>query len=158
MWEQDDNVRAGWLLDDGTLLLDLDIARGTTPGIAIGKDGPGVAYLQDGTLRLSELGGLTLQCLPGRYCNQRIEGEQEEPSGPIELAYDEAADTWFVVAGTELIVVARGDRGPVTKQALVRDLLGEAPNRVDVAVSGHSAAVVQAAKNGRSALTFLGCF
>jgi hypothetical protein len=158
MWEEGDKVRAALLLNDGSFLLDLDVARGTTPSIAIGKDGPGVAYLQDGTLRLSELHRWTLQCVQGRFCNQLIEGEHEDPSGPIELAYDEANDTWFVVAGTELIVVSRGDGGPVTKQALVRDLLGEAPNRVDVAVSGNSAAVVQAAKNGRSALTFLGCF
>jgi hypothetical protein len=158
MWEQGDKVRAGFLLNDGSFPLDLDVARGTTPSIAMGKDGPGVAYLQDGALRLSELGPLTLQCVQGRFCNQRIEGKQGEPSGPIELAYDEANDTWFVVAGTELIVVARGDRGAVTKQALVRDLLGEAPNRVEVALSGNTPAVVQAAKNGHSALTFLGCF
>jgi hypothetical protein len=158
MWEDGDNLRVGWLLDDGSLLLDLDVARGTTPGIAIGMDGPGVAYLQDGKLRLSELGGLTLQCLPRRFCNQRVEGAHGEPTGPIELAYDEATDTWFVAAGTELLVVGRGDRGPVVKQALTRDLLSEAPNRVDVAVNGRTAAIVQAAQRGDSALTFLGCF
>jgi hypothetical protein len=160
MWEDGDKLRAASLLNDGSLLLDIDVGRGTTPGIAIGKDGPAVSYLQDGTLRLSELGGLTLQCIPGRFCNQRMEGEetQGDLTGPIELAYDEATDTWFVVAGTELLVVGRGDGGPVVKQALARDLLSEAPNRVDVAVSANTAAIVQAAKRGDSALTFLGCF
>ena len=46
----------------GLTTLDIDVARGTTPGIGMGKDGPGVAYLQDGSLRLSELGGLSLRC------------------------------------------------------------------------------------------------
>ena len=44
------------------------------------------------------------------------------------------------------------------KQAVVLDALDEAPKRVDVAVSGGTAAIVQAVTNGDSALTFLGCF
>ncbi|MBW2629912.1 MAG: hypothetical protein JRE45_20175 [Deltaproteobacteria bacterium] len=67
-------------------------------------------------------------------------------------------DTWFVATGTELLVVGRGADGPAVKQVEVRESLGDAPNRIDVAVSGGTAAFVQSAKNGESALTFLGCF
>jgi len=160
VWEQYDNLRAGWLLDDGKLLFSIDVARGDTPGIALGKNGPGLAYLQDGTLRLSELGGLTLQCLEKGFCDEAIDLEalSATPPGPTGLAFDEATDTWFIAAGTELVVVGRGAGGAVIKQAEARDLLGEAPNRVDVAVSGGTAAVVQAAERGDSVLTFLGCF
>jgi len=160
VWEQSDNLRAGLLLSDGTLVLDIDVARGNTPGIAIGKGGPGLVYVQDGRLRLSELGGFTLQCQEGRFCNEWIEGKalQEELGGPTALAFDEATDTWFVVAGTQLAVVGRREGGAVVTQADVLDALGEAPNRVDVVVSGGTAAVVQAAEDGNSALTFLGCF
>jgi hypothetical protein len=160
VWEHTDNLRAGWLLDDGAFLLDIDVARGDTPGIGIGKDGPGVVYLQDGQLRLSELSGVTLQCREGGFCNETI-GAQQPPgdrAGPTALAFDEATDTWFVMAGTELTVVGRGEDGAVVKQAGVLDALGDAPNRVDVAVGGGTAAVVQAAENRNSALTFMGCF
>ena len=56
------------------------------------------------------------------------------------------------------MVVGRGADGPVVKQVEVRDSLGDAPNRIDAAVSGGTAAFVQSAKDGESALTFLGCF
>ncbi|MBW2212118.1 MAG: hypothetical protein JRG67_13960, partial [Deltaproteobacteria bacterium] len=160
VWEQSNNVRAGWLLDDGVVVLDIDVARGHSPSIALGKGGPGLLYLQDGRRRLSELAGLTLLCLEGRFCGDAIEaqGLQANPTGPTALAYDEAMDTWFVATGTELLVVGRGADGPAVKQVEVRDSLGDAPNRIDVAVSGGTAAFVQSAKNGESALTFLGCF
>jgi hypothetical protein len=159
VWEQSDNLRAGWLLNDGTLAFDIDVARGTRPGIAIGKDGPGLVYVQNGTLRLTEL-GVRLQCLERGFCDEWIEGEalQEEPTGPTALAFDEATDSWFVMAGTQLVVVGRGEDGAVVTQASVLDALGDVPNRVDVVVSGGTAAVVQAAKDGASALTFFGCF
>jgi hypothetical protein len=160
VWEQSDNLRAGLLVDDGTLVQDIDVGRGKMPGIAVGRDGPGVVYVEDGKLRLTELGGLTLQCLEGRFCNEWIEGEAlaEGPTGPTGLAFDEATDTWFVVAGTQLAVVGRGEDGAIVKQAEVLDAIGDAPNRVDVAVSGGTAAIVQASADGESALTFLGCF
>ena len=160
VWEQSDNVRAGWLLDDGIVVLDIDVGRGHSPSIALGKGGPGLLYLQDGRRRLSELAGLTLLCLEGRFCGDAIEAQelQANPTGPGALAYDEATDTWFVATGTELLVVGRGADGPVVKQVEVRDSLGDAPNRIDVAVSGGTAAFVQSAKNGESALTVLGCF
>ena len=160
VWEQHDNLRAGLLLDDGTLVLDIDVARGNTPGIAIGKNRLGLTYVQDGKLRLTELGGFTLQCEEGRFCNEWLQGEalQEEPAGPTALAFDEATDTWFVMAGTQLAVVGRDEDGAVVTQARVLDALGDVPNRVDVVVSGGTAAVMQAARDGNSALTFLGCF
>ena len=160
LWEQADNLRAGWLLDDGMLVLDIDVGRGHAPAISIGEGGPGVAYLEDGRLRLSELGGLSLQCVEGRFCHAQIEADElaATQSGPTALAYDDAADTWFVAAGRELAVVGRSDQMPVIKQAEVLDTLGVAPNRLDVAVSGSTAAVLQTSASGGSALTFLGCF
>jgi len=160
VWEQLDNVRAGWLRDDGVLVSDIDVAHGVAPGIAIGRHGPGVAYLQDGTLRLSELSGLSLQCLEGRFCGHEIESQalQEESEGPTSLAYDEATDTWFVARGSVLLVVGRSGNGPAVKQVAVIDSLDDAPKRLDAAVSAGAAAFVQSAENGQSALTFLGCF
>jgi hypothetical protein len=160
VWEQGDNLRAGWLQDDGALLLDIDVARGSTPGIAMGDGGPGLVYLQDEVLRLSELGGLTLQCTAEGFCNERIGSEvaQQVPGVPMALGYHEAADTWFIVAGTQLMVVGRGDDGAVVVQEVALEALADPPNRVDVVVSGGTAAVVQATADGTSALTFLGCF
>ncbi len=160
VFEQADNVRAAWLIDDGSLYLDIDVARGTTPGIGIGKDGPGVVYLQDGALRLSELGGLSLLCLEGRFCNERLDanGSEGAPTGPTGLAFDKASDTWFVVAGTQLLAVGRSHGGALVEQTIVLDGLDAAIERVDVEVSGGTAAVVQVDRSGDSALTFLGCF
>ena len=62
------------------------------------------------------------------------------------------------MAGTQLAVVGRAEGGAVLKQAVSLDPLDDAPKRVDVAVSGGAAAIVQAAADGDSALTFLGCF
>jgi len=156
MWEQGDKVRGALLQNDGNLLLETDIARGDTPGIDIRPGGPGVLYVQDGKLRLSELGGLTLLCMDRGFCNETI--LERNPTGPMALAYDEGSDTWFVVAGTELAVVARGGLGAIVKQAEVLDSLSNSPNRVDVVVSDGTAAIMQAAKHGKSALTFMGCF
>jgi len=61
------------------------------------------------------------------------------------------------MAGTQLAVVGRGEGGAVLKQAVVLDTLDDAPRRVDVVVSGGTAAIVQTA-DSQSALTFLGCF
>jgi hypothetical protein len=160
VWEQHDNVRGGVLLNDGSLGSVIDIAPGGAPGIAIGSDGPAVVYLANGALRVSELAGLTMQCAAGGFCDEAIDGGalRKPTSGPTGLAFDETSDTWFVVVGTELVVVGRGAGGAVVKQTEARDVLGEPPNRVDVAVSGGTAAVVQASERGDSVLTFLGCF
>jgi len=156
IWEHSDNVRAALLQNDGGLALEIDVARGDTPGIGIRPGGPGVLYVQDGKLHLSELGGLTLLCADGGFCNEVI--LDRNPTGPMALAYDEGTDNWFVVAGTQVAVVARGGMGAVVKQAEALDSLNDAPNRVDVAVSDGTAAIMQAAKHGKSALTFMGCF
>jgi hypothetical protein len=160
VWEQSDNLRAGLLLDGGTLAFDIGVARGHTPGIAAGVGGLGLVYMQSQDLRLTELGGLPLQCVQGRFCSERIEHAElrAQPAGPTALAFDEAADVWFVVAGTQLAVVGRSNGRAVVSQVLALDALGDIPNRVDVAVSGGTAAVVQTVNGGDSALTFLGCF
>ncbi|MBT8468774.1 MAG: hypothetical protein HKN10_07040 [Myxococcales bacterium] len=159
VWEQGDNLHTGWLIDNGDVELDIDVARGNSPGMAFGKDGPALVYLQDRGLRLSELDGPTFQCAQGRFCNAAIEsGDLKTPSGPTGLAYDDARDTWFVVAGLQLAVVGRGDDGPLVEQVQVLRALRDAPNRVDVVVSNGTAAVVHAEERGQSALTFLGCF
>jgi len=160
LWEQSDNLRAALLQDNGTLVMDIDVAHGDVPSIAIGRGGPGVAYLQNGDLFLSELHGLTLHCQGGRFCNEAIKSAdlQDTLTGPTALALNDATDTWFVMAGTQLVVVGRGGDGAVVTQAVQLDALTEAPERIDVAVSGSTAAVVQASHGGESALTFLGCF
>jgi len=160
VWEQDDNLRAALLRDDGALTMDIDVARGDTPSIAIGRGGPGVAYLQGGGLRLTELHLLSLQCHEGGFCNEAIEAPElpGTPTGPTALAFDDATDTWFVMAGTQLAVVGRSGDSAVVTQAVQLDALAGAPERIDIAVSGSTAAVVQASRGGESTLTFLGCF
>jgi hypothetical protein len=159
VWEQGDNLRAGWLTDNGDIALDLDVARGDTPGMAFGKDGPALLYLQDQGLRLSEFRGATFQCRHGGFCNTAVDSaELQKPAGPTGLAYDEARDAWFVVAGSQLAVVGRGEGGAVVEQVQPLRTLRDAPNRVDVVVRGGIAAVVHAEPRGQSALTFLGCF
>ena len=159
-WEEGDNVRAAVLQDNGWVASSIDVARGHTPSITMRTAGPAVAYLHDEKLYLSELGQATLQCEEGGSCNVGFGAEelQGTPTGPTGLAFDEDRDVWFVMAGTQLAVVGRAEGGAVLKQAMVLDALDEAPKRVDVVVSGGTAAVVQAVTNGDSALTFLGCF
>jgi hypothetical protein len=159
-WEEGDNVRAAILQDNGWVASGIDVARGHTPSITMRTAGPAVAYLHDERLYLSELGQVTLQCEEGGSCKVGFGAEelQGTPTGPTGLAFDEDHDVWFVMAGTQLAVVGRGEEGAVLKQAVVLDALDEAPKRVDVVVSGGTAAIVQAVTNGDSALTFLGCF
>ncbi|MFW2388827.1 MAG: hypothetical protein ACN4G0_10850, partial [Polyangiales bacterium] len=78
--------------------------------------------------------------------------------GPTALAHDETRDTWFVVAGDQVAVVHRGVSGALVTHAVTLEALRRAPNRVEVAVSGGTAAVVHSEQHGQSALTFLGCF
>ena len=160
VWEQADNLRTALLANDGAFALEIDVARGTSPGIAIGEGGPGVVYLQDGRVRLSELGGATLQCRSGAFCNEAIDMPvtSQAPSGPTGLAFNQATDAWFVAAGTQVAVVGRGENRAVVTQGHVVDSLGDSPNRIDVVVSGGTAAVLQASEEGETALTFLGCF
>jgi hypothetical protein len=158
-WEQNDNIRAAILRDDGLVTLGIDVARGHTPSIVMTKAGPAVAYIESEELHLSELGLLTLQCEEAGFCNVAFDAQelQGTPTGPTGLALDQTNDVWFVMAGTQLAVVGRSEGRAVLEQAVVLNALDDAPKRVDVAVSGGTAAIVQANNDG-SALTFLGCF
>jgi hypothetical protein len=160
VWEQDDNLRAGSLGDDGVVASGIDVGRGEKPSIAMGNGAAGLVYLQGETLHLSELGVQSLQCFDGGFCNETFETSEprEYSARPTGLAFDEASDSWFVVAGTQVVVMGRGEAGAVVKQVEVRDDVGGGLNRIDVAVSGGTAAVLHAAKSGASAVTFLGCF
>jgi hypothetical protein len=160
VWEDGENVRAGYLRNDGFVALDIDVGRGEAPGMAMGNAGTGLAYIYGESLRLSELGLWTLQCVDGGFCDEAFGAQDlsQTPAGPTALAFDDATDSWFVVAGTQIAIVGRDEDDAALKQAEVRDVLGDAPNRVEVKVSGGTAGVVQAAKGGKSSLTFLGCF
>ncbi|MFW2389494.1 MAG: putative metal-binding motif-containing protein, partial [Polyangiales bacterium] len=143
IWKQSDKLRTGWLLDDGSLLLDIDVARGEAPGIALAGGGPGVSYLQDGAPRLSELSGTTLQCRGEGFCNELLDAEALQGLvGPTALAQDETRDTWFVVAGDQAAVVHRGADGALVTQTVTLEPLRKVPNRVEVVVSNGTAAVV----------------
>ena len=160
VWEHSENVRIGWLLDEGELALDIDVARGSKPSIAFGAKGPTVAYLQDGRLLLSELGGLTLQCAETGLCGAEVDSGPIDDSDatPTGLAYDDERDAWAIVIGAQVWLVARGDAGPIVTQAFTSVAGENPPRRVDVAWSGGTAAVVQSEKWGNSTLTFMGCF
>lgn len=160
VWEQYGNVRAGWLMDDGAMLVAIDVGRGGKPAVAIAEGGPGVAYLQDGNLLLSELGGATLRCRAGRFCGALIDSAplEETVTTTMALGFDEGSDTWFIAAGEQLLVVGREKSGPVVKQRLDSSVGDEPPTRIDVALSGGTAAVVQTGEAGQTTLSFMGCF
>jgi hypothetical protein len=159
-WEQYDNVRAGWLLDSGELLFEIDVARGGKPAIALAPGGPAIAYLDGGRLFLSELAGVTLKCAEGRFCDAEVEAAPitETATTVMGLAYDETSDRWLVAASDQLLVVSRSERGPVVQQSLVNRVADEPPTRIDVAVSDGTAAFAQTTADGKTALTFMGCF
>jgi len=81
------------------------------------------------------------------------------PAGaPTDVAYHEGSDTWFVVAGRQIIAVGRNDTSAVVNQLDERTELGDTPNLADVVVTGDTVAIMQSSPSGGSALTFLGCF
>jgi len=55
-------------------------------------------------------------------------------------------------------MVSRGEDGPVVGQRITSRVRDALPTRIDVAVSGGTAAIVQTAENRESVLTFIGCF
>ena len=159
-WEQADNVRAGWLLDDGELLLSIDVGRGTKPAIALGDGGLGVAYLDAGQLILTELGGVTLLCREGGHCDEPV-GEvlvEETATTAMGLGFDALRDVWVAAASERVVWVARGDDGLVVLHEVESVVGDEPPTRVDVAVSEGTAAIMQSTKSGDTMLTFMGCF
>lgn len=159
-WEHDENVRIGWLLDDGALLLDIDVGRGAKPSVAFGAGGPTVAYLHEERLFLSELGGVTLQCTDTGLCHAEVDPGPIDASvtTPTGLAYEAELDSWAIVVGAQVWLVARGEAGPVVTQTFASVSGSEPPTRVDAAWSGGTAAVVQSQDDGSSTLTFMGCF
>ena len=159
-WEDGDNIRGALLRDDGSLTVEIDIGRGDEPSLAVSREALGVASVFDGGVRLAELDGFTLQCKAGLYCNASLSADEllGTAEGPTALAFNERSDSWFVAVGRQIIVVGRDNGSAVVNQLDQRLELASAPNRIDVAVSGDTAAVMQSTRDGDSALTFLGCF
>lgn len=159
VWEEGDNVRAGSLLDDGDFLLRIDVARGTHPALAMRSGGPGLAFLQNGRVLLSELGGLSLQCLEGGFCSAEIGAAPIAATHgtALGLAYEDQRDAWVVAASEVLMVVGRSDEGAVLMQWQTSEIGAGAPTRIDAATSGGTAAIVQSTENGASVLSFMGC-
>jgi hypothetical protein len=103
---------------------------------------------------------VTLQCAEGRFCDAAIEADPitETATTAMGLAYDETSDRWLVAASDQLLVVGRSESGPVVQQSLVNRIADEPPTRIDVAVSDGTAAFAQTSADGKTALTFMGCF
>jgi hypothetical protein len=159
-WEDGDNVRIGWLLDDGTFAHAVDAGRGTKPAIATRKSGgAGLVFLQGNDLRISEFSVFSLPCTDGEFCNARIDIDPVEESRTTVtgLAYVEATDTWFIAVDDQLLAVGRVDGEPVVQQSWRTTVSGGSPTRVDVESSGATAAVLQSSPEGDSVLTFVGC-
>jgi len=155
-----ENIRAALLVDDGSLSFDIDVGRGTSPSVAESRNALGVASVLGGGVQLTELNGLSLQCMEGRFCNALVNADslEEEATGPTSVAYEPKTDVWFVAAGSQILALGRDGVAPVVLQTELRSDLSAPPNRVDVVVSGGTAAVMQSTASGESALTFLGCF
>ena len=160
VWEEADNLRTGSLLDDGDFLLRIDVAHGTHPALAMRSGGPGLAFLQNGRVLLSELGGLSLQCLEGGFCSTDVGAPPIAVTHgtALGLAYEDQRDAWVVAASETLMVVGRSDEGAVLMQSQTSEIGGEAPTRIDAATSGGTAAIVQSTEDGDSVLTFMGCW
>jgi hypothetical protein len=159
-WEDGDNVRAGWLIDDGSFAVSIDVARGERPALGLRSGGPGLAFLQDGRLFLSELGGLSLQCAPGAFCKASVETDPIERTfhTALGLAYEAQSDSWVLALDEQVLVVGRSQGRAVVKQSLTNSVGSAPPRRIDVVTSGGTAAIVQSAERGASVLTFMGCF
>ena len=160
VWEEAENLRAGSLLDDGEFLFRIDVARGTHPALAMRSGGPGLVFLQNGRVLLSELGGFSLQCLEHGFCSADV-GAPPIPvthGTTLGLAYEDQRDAWIVAASDALMVVGRSDDGAVLMQSQTSTIGAVAPTRIDAATSGGTAAIVQSIENGASLLTFMGCF
>lgn len=160
VWETNQRIAGAWLGIDGKLVLERDLGPGFDPSLTVTNDGPAVISLQHGDVQLSELDAVTLDCRDGAFCNAMLSKETllGPASAPADLAYHEGLDTWFVVAGQQIIVVGRDGRTAWVSQLDQRTDLGDFPNLVDVVVSGDTVAVMQTSPAGDSALTFLGCF
>ncbi|MDH3199902.1 MAG: MopE-related protein [Myxococcales bacterium] len=160
VWRADQGIKGAWLGNDGIAVVDNDLGPGFNPSLTTTSDGLAMAFLDSGDALLSELDALTLECREGGLCNARLESESLlGPAGaPTDVAYHEGSDTWFVVAGRQIIAVGRNDTSAVVNQLDERTELGDTPNLADVVVTGDTVAIMQSSPSGGSALTFLGCF
>jgi hypothetical protein len=160
VWEANQEIEGAWLLNDGRLALGAPLGSGSDPALAVTRDGPAMVSLLNGDVQLAELDGLTFECRAGSFCNASLPGDNllGPADDPADLAYHAGSDTWFVVAGRQIIAVGRDGTNAVVKQLDERTDLADFPNLVDVAVSGDTVAIMQSSPSGDSALTFLGCF
>ena len=160
VWENGDTLRGGLVLDGGLLSLDIDIGRGKAPSVAQSSGALGVASVLGDDVQLAELNGLSLQCSTGKFCNELIDADDlfRPAEGPTDLAYHADLDLWFVAAGDQIVAIGRSGQDPYVHQIEQRADLPQLPNRIEVVVSGGTAAVMQSTENGDSVLTFLGCF
>ncbi|MDH3625463.1 MAG: MopE-related protein [Myxococcales bacterium] len=160
VWRAAEGVRAAWLGNDARAVVDKDLGPGFNPSVTATGDGLAIAFLDFDDVFLSELDALTLECPEGGLCNARLpaEGLLGPADAPTDVAYHEGTDTWFVVAGRQIIAVGRDGTSAVVNQLDERSDLADAPNLVDIVVTGDTVAVMQSAPSGDSALTFLGCF
>ena len=160
VWESGQEIQGGWLLNNGGLALRAQLGSGSDPALTVTRDGPAMVSLLNGNVQLAELDGSTLECRGGSFCSATLaEEDLLGPAGaPADVAYHGGSDTWFVVAGRQIIAVGRDGTTAVVNQLDERTDLGDSPNLVDVVVSGDTVAVMQSSPSGDSALTFLGCF
>ncbi len=160
VWRADQGIKGAWLGNDARTVVDADLGPGFDPSVTVTPDGLALASIDFGDLQLAELDPVTLDCRDGGLCNARLEAEDllGPAAGPTDLAYHEGTDTWFVVAGRQILAVGRDSTSAVVHQLDQRDDLVDAPNLVDVVVSGDTVAVMQSLPSGSSALSFLGCF
>lgn len=157
--EDGENIRGSIVRDDGQLLFDIDIGRGASPSVADSAEALGVASVLADGIQITEVNGLSLRCIQGKFCNESIpEAELRTAArGPTALDYQASRDLWVVAADSQIVLVGRQNERAVVHQVEQRLDLTFA-NRVDVAVSGETVAIMQSAAKGESALTFLGCF
>ncbi|MGB5809461.1 MAG: MopE-related protein [Polyangiales bacterium] len=157
--EAGDTLRGAVVLDDGRLLFDIDIGRGEAPSVAESVEALGVASVLNGDAQLTELNGLSLQCISGKFCNETLSEAVlgEAASGPTALAYEASRDLWFMALGAQIAVVGREDGRATVQQIVSRADLAEAVNRVDIVEREGTVAIMQTDEIRDSALTFLGC-
>lgn len=160
VWRADQGIKGAWIGNDGKAVIDADLGPGFNPSVTVTPDGLAIAFLDFGDVLLSELDALTLECRQGGLCKARLAAEDllDAAGAPTDVAYHEGADTWFVVAGRQIIAVGRDGTNVVVNQLDERTDLGDSPNLVDVVVTGDTVAIMQSSPSGDSALTFLGCF
>ncbi|MEM9731749.1 MAG: MopE-related protein, partial [Myxococcota bacterium] len=120
--EDGENLRASILLDDGGLRFDIDIGRGSDPSAHDAIGALGVASILGDELQITELNGLSLQCIQDRYCSERIglDDLAAPARGPTSLVYEAARDLWWVVFGRLVVALGRQHDRPVVQHLTER--------------------------------------